>query len=84
MYCCLTSGQAAASANVTAAGNRWKKSCTTFKLRTFKGKTKVTFTDHCAIAIEYPNAISKHKITVKNKWAFTQDGLEKFRDKKQL
>ena len=25
MYCCITSGQAAASANVTAAGNRRKK-----------------------------------------------------------
>ena len=61
-----------------------KKSCTTFKSRTFKGKTKVTFIDHCAITIEYPNVISKYKITVKNKWAFTQDGLEKFRDKKQL
>ena len=57
-----------------------EKSCTSFKSWTFKKKTEVTFTNHCVITVAKINAISKHKIQVENKWAFTQDEQEKFRE----
>ena len=59
MDCCITSGQPDLETDQV------------HKSRTLK-KTKVISTDYCAITIEMKiNAISKHKIQVENKWAFT-------------